>query len=437
MSWGKKIFLITLDGIADRPSNALDGRTPLEVARTPNLDRLAREGINGLMHPLSPGLPMPTDVAHYLLFGYVPEERPGRSVFEATGYGVSFSPDEVICATSFARVAPEGNALKIINRRELGLTPDEGQKLVEAVSHYCSEEFEFNVVYTKKHFGILKIRGPASDQITDSDPFYSKLPVVAIQPLNDSLEAAKTAEALNEYLRWTYTVLSKLSSKINILLTKWPGRHSFLMPFAEKYGMRGLSLSPKELLNGLASYLGLDSLPTESLYTSSERPLEASLSLALEQLEKYDFIHIHDPRPDVVSHKKDPHAKITVIEQLDAEFGILLKNLKNDWVVCVTADHVTPSTIGVGKAMHAGEPVPITIWGTQVLADSCERFSERAAAHGALGLVLGKDLMMILMNYADRLGNYGFRPRPVQNVASFRPRPEQIKPLPPPKRSIS
>ncbi len=432
MSWGKRIFLITLDGIADRPSKELEGCTPLEVARTPNLDRLAREGINGLMHPLSPGVPMPTDVAHYLLFGYAPEERPGRSVFEATGYGVSFSPDEVICSTSFALVAPESNALKIINRRELGLTPDEGQRLVEAVSHYCTEEFEFNVVYTKKHFGILKIRGPASDQITDSDPFYSKLPVVAIHPLDNSVEAAKTAEALNEYLRWTYTVLSKLSDKINILLTKWPGRHRSLTLFSEKYGMRGLSLSPKELLNGLATYLGLETMDTSSLYEASRHPLEASLSLVLERLEKYDFAHVHDPRPDVISHKKDPHAKIAVVEQLDAELEILLANLKEDWVVCVTADHVTPSTVGVGKAMHAGEPVPITIWGTHVLKDSCEEFSERAAARGALGFILGKDLMTILMNYADRLGNYGFRPRPVKNVASFRPKPEQIKPLPPP-----
>jgi 2,3-bisphosphoglycerate-independent phosphoglycerate mutase len=432
MSWGKKVFLITLDGIADRPSKELDGRTPLEIAQTPHLDRLAKEGINGLMHPLSPGVPMPTDVAHYLVFGYAPEERPGRSVFEATGYGVTFSPDEVICSTSFALVEPEGNALKIMNRRELGLSADEGRCCVEAVSHYRTKEFEFEVVYTKKHFGILKIRGPASDQITDSDPFYSKLPVVAIQPLNDSLEAAKTTEALNEYLRWTYTVLSKLSSKINILLTKWPGRHSFLMPFSEKYGMRGLSLSPKELLNGLASYLGLETVYTGNLYETSRHPLEAGLSLVLERLEHYDFIHVHDPRPDVISHKKDPTAKTKVIEQLDTELGILVNSLSDDWVVCVTTDHATPSTVGVGKAMHAGEPVPVTIWGAHTLSDSCERFSERSAAHGALGLVLGKDLMMILMNYADRLGNYGFRPRPVKNIASFRPKPEQIKPLSPP-----
>lgn len=432
MSWGKKIFLITLDGIADRPSKELNGCTPLEVARTPHLDRLAQAGINGLMHPLSPGVPLPTDVAHYLILGYAPEERPGRSVFEATGYGVSFSPDEVICSTSFALVAPEGNALKIVNRRELGLTPEEGRMLVEAISHYKTKEFQFEVVYTKKHFGILKIRGPVSDQITDSDPFYSKLPVVAVQPLEHSPEAAKTAEALNEYLRWTYTVLSKLSTKINILLTKWPGRHRSWRPFSEKYGMRGLSLSPKELLNGLARYLGLASLNTDSLYTSSQHPLEASLSLALERLEKYDFVHIHDPRPDVISHKKDPQAKADLIERLDAELEILIKNLSDDWVVCMTADHVTPSTVGVGKAMHAGEPVPITIWGAHVLTDSCEKFSERAAAHGGLAFVYGKDLLTILMNYADRLGNYGFRPRPVKNIASYRPTFDQIKPLPPP-----
>ncbi|MBI3460494.1 hypothetical protein HY009_06165 [Candidatus Acetothermia bacterium] len=250
MSWGKKILFITLDGIADRPAPTLGGKTPLEVAKTPNLDALATRGINGRLHSLSLGIPMSTDVAHFLLFGYPIEERPGRSVFEATGYGVPFSADEVICATSFALVAPESHTLKIINRRELGLTAQEGKQLVEAVSYYKYKEFEFNVVYTKKHFGVLKIAGDVSDRITDSDPFYTNLPVIAVQPLDDSPQATKTAEALNEYLRWTYTMLNKLSPKVNILLTKWPARHRPVMPFAEKYGMHGLSISPKEIVNG-------------------------------------------------------------------------------------------------------------------------------------------------------------------------------------------
>ncbi len=433
MSWGKKILLITLDGIADRPAPALGGKTPLEAAHTPTLDAFATHGINGKLHALSLGIPMSSDVAHYLFFGYALEERPGRSVFEATGYGVPFSENEVICATSFALVAPENNSLKIINRRELGLSPEEGQQLVEAVSRFKYNEFEFNVVYTKKHFGVLKITGDISDRITDSDPFYTNLPVVAVQPLDDTPSALKTAEAMNEYLRWTYTVLNKLSTKVNILLTKWPARHRPITPFAEKFGMRGLSISPKEIINGLARYLGMDAINAESLSSFEGPILKASLDCAIEKIEKeeYDFVHVHDLRPDVISHKKDPQAKVALIEKIDDELKNLLSQLKEDWVVAITADHATPSTIGVGKAMHAGEPVPITIVGTHVLIDEVKKFSERAATQGGLGQIYGRDLMTILMNYADRLGNFGFRPRPVaQDTASYRPK--TVKPLNPP-----
>ncbi|MBI3460197.1 hypothetical protein HY009_04620, partial [Candidatus Acetothermia bacterium] len=149
------------------------------------------------------------------------------------------------------------------------------------------------------------------------------------------------------------------------------------------------------------------------------------------QTEDYDFVHVHDLRPDVISHKKDPKAKAALIEKIDDEIKILLSHLKEDWVVAVTADHATPSTVGVGKAMHAGEPVPITIVGTHVLVDEVKKFSERATVQGGLGQIYGEDLMNILMNYADRLGNFGFRPRAVaQDTASYRPK--TVKPLPPP-----
>lgn len=430
MSADKKILLIILDGLADRPLEELGGQTPLEVARTPNLDKFAELSINGLLHPLAPGIPMPTDVAHYLLFGYPLEQRPGRAVFEATGYGVPFSDDEVLCSTSFALVKEEEGALVIEKRRGLGLNPKEGQALCEAVAHFEYRGIKFELIYTARHFGILKMRGPVSDRITDSDPFYSKLPVVAIQPLDDSEEAKRTAEALNHYLRWTYHVLKKKSEKVNILLTKWPARKRPLISFYEKYGMRGLSISAKALLHGLAAYLGMDYQNSEALNPSGEESLKSTLPYAIRALRQYDFVHLHDTRPDAISHKKDPQAKAKLIEQIDAELELLLKSLRGDWVVAITSDHATPSTVGVGKAMHAGEPMPIAIWGVNVLKDNVKRFSEREAQGGGLGFVYGKDLMNILMNYADRLGNYGFRPRRVtEDTASYRP--HYIKPLTP------
>lgn len=430
MSANKRILLIILDGLADRPSKALVGKTPLEVANTPNLDKFAALSINGLLHPLSPGVPTPTDVAHYLLFGYPLDSRPGRAVFEAAGYGVPFGDDEVLCSTSFALVREEKGVLVIEKRRGLGLTPQEGKALCEAVAKFEHKGVKFELIYTAKHFGILKIKGAVSDRITDSDPFYSELPVVAIQPLDDSKEAGRTAETLNEYLRWTYHMLKKRSDKVNILLTKWPSRKRPLISFYEKHGMRGLSISAKALLNGLAAYLGMDYQNTERLSPGGQESLSFTLPYAMEALEQYDFVHLHDARLDAISHKKDPQAKAELIEKIDIELGFLLGNLRDDWVVAITSDHVTPSTLGVGKAMHAGEPVPIAIWGANVLKDHIRGFSEREAQKGGLGSICGKDLMTILMNYADRLGNYGFRPRRLaEDTASYKP--SWVKPLTP------
>lgn len=437
MSWGKKILLIVLDGLGDRPARKLDGKTPLEAAHTPRLDLLAQRGINGLFHALSLGIPLPTDIAHYLMFGYPLEERPGRSVFEAMGYGVSFSDDEVLLSTSFALVAQEGGELRIVERQELGLSPEEGRRLVGLLSEYPnngSYNVELELIYTARHFGILKLRGvdaEISDQITDSDPFYTGLPIVAVQPLDDSEAASRTAEALNEYLRWTYNVLSQRGEKVNILTTKWAGRSVKLEPFEERYGLKGLSISSKELLNGLARYLGLDVINTRTL--SSDGNLSAALARAFQAFEEgYDFVHVHDLRPDEISHAKDPEAKVQVIEELDRELQVLVEQLNDDLVVAVTSDHPAPSTPGVGRAMHCGEPVPITIVGQHVLPDDIRALSERAAQAGGLGRIYGKDLMAILMNYADRLGNYGLRPR-VSFSSGVVYRPRRVVPLTPPE----
>jgi len=435
MSWGKKILLITLDGVGDRPAPQLNGQTPLEAARTPNLDALAARGINGLLHPLSPGIPLSSDVAHYILFGYPLERRPGRSIFEATGYGVPIEDDEVTFSTSFALAERRGDALWITRRREIHelVDPQEGRRLVEALSDYPengAHDVQLKLVYTAGHFGILKARGlsgPVSDRLTDSDPFYEDLPVVAVQPLDESEAARRTAEAVNDYLRWAHKKLSQLTKSVNALLTKWPGRGVMLPSFHECYALKALSISPKTVINGLARYLGMEALDSGEFEPSESLPV--ALRRAEEALgDDYDFAHIHELRADRASHKKDPQAKVRAIEAIDAELLALVEKPRDDWVIVVTADHSTPSVGGTGRAIHCGDPVPIVIVGSYVRGDGVEEFSERAATRGGLGQIYGRDLMTVLMNYADRLGNYGYRPVARSADAAI-PRPGQVVPL--------
>ncbi|MFQ5793655.1 MAG: phosphoglycerate mutase [Candidatus Bipolaricaulia bacterium] len=426
---GKKILLITLDGVGDRPAQVLGNKTPLEAADTPNLDALAAQGINGVMTAIAPGVPAPSDVAHYLIFGYPLEWRPGRSVFEATGYGVAIAEDEVICSTSLALAELRDGIIEIVTRRDMGLTLEEGRALVEAVPHYQEAGIELELIYTAKWFGILKMRGEVSHQITDSDPFYDDLPVLAVQPMVGAPEAAeRTAHVLNNYLRWTYRVLSqhevnRARPKATIILTKWPGRKVELPSFQEKYNLNGLSISPKPVINGLARYLGIDTK------FSDLETADREYAYGIEQLNAYDFVHIHDLRPDVIAHKKDPVKKVETIEKIDRDLKVLTDRLPDpSLVVAITADHSTLSTEGTVKAMHAGEPVPIVVVAEGVRTDAVSRFSERDGVNGGLGHIRAMELMNILMNYTNRLGNYGFRPRRFEtDQASYRP--TDVKPL--------
>ena len=112
-----RCILVILDGLGDRGCDALGGRTPLQAADTPNLDRLASLGSNGLYHACLQGMALPSEIAHFLLFGYDMAEFPGRGVLEALGYGVEISEDQVAVLAHFCQVKEEGGNLVLVVER--------------------------------------------------------------------------------------------------------------------------------------------------------------------------------------------------------------------------------------------------------------------------------------------------------------------------------
>ncbi|MEE9285323.1 MAG: alkaline phosphatase family protein [Dehalococcoidia bacterium] len=439
-----RILFIILDGLGDRPVPQYQGRTTLEAARTPNLDAIAAEGVNGQLSPVAPGIAGGTPTAHASFFGYRLDELPGRAVFHAVARGVDPRLDEVISLGRFASVEAGPQGLRLIERM-MTAPEEQSAALAEAIRSYSVDSIDLTLVYTGATESVLRLAGPVSEAITDCDPLGSELPVIKAQPMADAPDpqaAARTAEAVNQYLRWAHAVLDdhpvnrqrvdQGQLPMNFLLAKWAGRRRRLAPFGQRWGFRAASITSEEILLGVMHELGVETMGEER--EDIEQDLVERLRTAQDLFRQgYDFVHVHTRQPDAIAHMADPPQKVEAIEALDRGFRYLRQEIlpDDDLVVVVTSDHATPSVVsgplkpGRFHDQHAGEPVPLVILGRNALRDDVRAFSERAAAQGGLGLVLGRDLMPMLLSQAERTNVIGWRPTPHDMLY----RPTEVEPF--------
>ena len=197
-----KAVLVVLDGVGDRPVKVLGGLTPLQVAEAETLDLVAEKGECGIMDPIAPGQPPGSDTAHLAIFGYDPERcYPGRGAFEALGVGVDLRPGDVAFRCNLATVSDDG---VIVDRRAGRIGNVDAEKLSESLKDIRIEgvdgvEAEF--IHSSEHRGVLVLRGERlSRMVSDVDPHLTGVKVPKPRPLDDSIEAKRTARALEEFL---------------------------------------------------------------------------------------------------------------------------------------------------------------------------------------------------------------------------------------------
>jgi len=420
----KKCILILLDGLGDRSYEALNDLTPLQAAQTPALNRLARKGANGLYHAARLGQALPSENAHFSLFGYDHKAFPGRGALEALGAGIALTPEMVAVLAHFVSVteSPEGTLLLVDGKPDA--PDDELQGLFQAVEHFETENTQIRLHPTHGFRGILTLDGPVAPFITDSDPIEKGRLLTAVLPWQafaDDPPSVNTANGLEAYLRWAYRALSRHPQNknrrkkgrfpLNALVTQRAGQLKEISAFEQAYGLRGLSIASGLIYHGLAAYLKMD---VRKAADTDDPGLDLAerLEMAMESLTDYDFIHVHTKMPDVAGHTKDPLFKKQVIEALDKGIGRLVERLVNDpeLLVVVTADHSTPSA---GPLIHSGEAVPLIFCGPGVRRDAVRHYDEISAAGGALGPVRGKELMYLVVNHLDRAKLHGLMDTPV------------------------
>jgi len=395
------IVVFLLDGLADRAHESLGGRTGVEAAATPNLDGLCASGSCGVLYAVGPGRAPSSEVAHWSMLGYRPDEFPGRAVFEALGRGQEVSADDVFAYAALRPAERRDGAWWLTGRPDPDKDAAEAEELVARCDGIVVDGLTFSLSHAWRGESVLRISGGADERVTDSDSFFRAwYPVLRPQAVVP--DAGRTARACEE---WSREVMRRLDGeRFNVITLKWFGRPKTVPTFLERHGITGTFAAESAFLRGLGRYVGL---------TTVESP-HIDAALVHERLDAGDtFVYVHDKRVDEAGHTKDPNVKRDVMELLDASFA---DPPTDRAVICITGDHATPAYPDV---IHSGDPVPFVVAGPGVRADRVTEFGESTCAEGILGHLRGPDMMPVLLNAADRPLFLGSRPTPFDGADGY------------------
>ncbi|MCI4366006.1 MAG: alkaline phosphatase family protein [Thermoplasmata archaeon] len=420
------VALVILDGVGDRPHPDTGGRSPLEAATTPSLDRLARLGQMGSVTVVGPGIAPESDAGVFALLGYDPvHDSPGRGVLEALGVDLPLAPEDVALRLNFATA--DGTGLILDSRVGRSLTTRESEELASALTAadlVAGEGVHAEVRATVGHRGVLWLRaGPdetLSPNISNADPFYEKLGgmgsarrpetprILPVQALDGSEGAARTARVLNLFLGRVGGVLAghrvnarrAMAGKqiANALLVRNAGRLPSPPPpsFEKRHRMAGASLTEMPVEKGIARVLSLTDRYVGPMGPDRDAGYRERARIARELLDRFPFVYVHLKGPDEPGHDGDAVLKKEIIEAIDRSFfapfleGLDLGRIR----LGVTADHATPAIV----KSHTDDPVPLLIVGAGIpsTGSPTARFDEAEAVRGSLGPLRGSDVLGLL-----------------------------------------
>ncbi|MFH1450963.1 MAG: 2,3-bisphosphoglycerate-independent phosphoglycerate mutase [archaeon] len=404
-----KFLMLVLDGLGDRPDKR--GKTPLESAKTPNMDAFAREGMTGFLDPIKPGIVPGSDTAHLALLGFNPYDHYiGRGPYEALGSGISLKEGDLCFRTNFATI--DARSQKVIDRRAGRITGNlkELEKAIKEIKMPCAFEFH----HTVDHRGVVVFRGKKlSASVTPTDPHNTDVPIAKCMPTEKSKEAKDTAALVNKFSDQAKKALAgcKLNADrkkaglpvANALLLRGPGLYKKTPTVEEVYGVRGSCVAATAIVKGVATSLGLDIINVPGATGGFDTDIKGKLDFALRSLETRDFCLINIKATDNFSHDGNAKGKTEMIEKIDSKLNMISKNVSKDLVVAILGDHTTP----VELKAHSGDPVPLLICGPTTRTDISRAFDEKNCMHGGLGTIRGKHLLPILMNLAGKEKIFG------------------------------
>jgi len=406
-----KLVYVLLDGVGDLPHPDLAGKTPLDAANTPNLDRIAKNGAMGEVISVGKGIAPESDIAVFNMLGYKFKHNDyvGRGVVEAIGIGIDFKDGDLALRGNFSTLNDNGI---IIDRRA-------GRKIEKQDSESIGREIEGDLEFSDKnasvivaptidHRLVVRIRNNVhlSSNITNTDPAYVRVSGMGIAkavtdflkiekclPLDEKSDSKITANLVNEFTEKSLVIMKK--SEVNkrrmeqgkkllngILLRDAGNRLPKVTPINDLHSMKFSCIVDMPVEIGISEILKMKTYNAGSL-TDYEKKAQVAAKAMTEQ----NAIYVHLKGPDEFGHDGDARGKMRNIEEIDKRFfGTLLNNIDiANVTVIISADHSTPCI----KKGHSDDPVPLLISGNMIPNDDSQRFTEQEAKIGKIGLIDG------------------------------------------------
>jgi 2,3-bisphosphoglycerate-independent phosphoglycerate mutase len=384
-----KIVMMVADGLGGLPRTP-DGKTELETARTPNLDQLARRGIQGASIPVLPGITPGSGPGHLALFGYDPLKFViGRGALEATGVGFELQPGDVAIRCNFCTIDKAGN---ITDRRAGRISSDASAPLAISLRKISIPGVELFVEPVKEHRFVVVFRGEGLEgAVADTDPQITGVP--PLDPVPQDVASERTAEVAIEFLRQARQLLAD-QPKANFLTMRGFAGKPDLPTYKDVYGLRAAAIAVYPMYKGLARLVGMDIIGQPS-------SLDEEIDVLEQRWADYDFFFVHFKYTDSTGEDGNFDAKVKRTEEFDAVLPRVAA--LNPDVLIVTGDHSTPAFL----KSHSWHPVPTLLVSTCCRPDGSQRLSERDCIRGGLGQFEAKYLMSLALANAGRLAKYG------------------------------
>ncbi len=361
-----KYIVLLGDGMSDEPLDQLGGKTPLQVARTPNMDFMARNGLLGLAATVPAALPPGSDVANLSVFGYDPRTcYTGRAPLEAASIGVELAPGDVAFRLNFVTLAPDGSRVYMRDFSAGHISTPEGRELIQALREELEDdEFQFFPGVGYRHLMVWRNGSYAMKTVPPHD--------ITGKSILDYLPTGEGGDRIINLMNSSQMILNghplnkkrleEEHSPANSIWLWGHGRPPRIRSFRESYGLSGAVISAVDLLKGIGIYAGLDIIPVEGATGYIDTNYVGKAEAALEALKSRDFVYLHLEAPDEASHSGRLDHKIQAIEDFDAKVvGTVLEGIKElgEYRILCMPDHPTPVSI----MTHTSDPVPFVIYG--------------------------------------------------------------------------
>jgi 2,3-bisphosphoglycerate-independent phosphoglycerate mutase len=400
--------------MSDYPIEALNGKTPLQVAHKPNIDRIAREGRMGLFETVPEGFPKGSEVANLCVLGYDPAKvYNGRAVLEAANMGVALGNGDVAFRLNLCCI--ENGLIK--NHSAGHISTEEAGKIIESLNAALGENFgempvELHAGVSYRH--LLVLRGTAASPKVRCAPPHDHVGELAVDllPAAESSEAQASETKLRSLMAGAEGILkdhpvnrkriSEGKDPANAIWPWSPGRKPKMETFQERFGIHGAVISAVDLIMGLGLYAGMDVIRVEGATGLWDTNYEGKAAACVKAIEDHDLVYVHVEATDEAGHARDLQLKIKCIEMLDNRLvrPILagVENLGLEAAIAVLPDHPTPVSTGI----HAGDPVPVAIRRPGDTPDSTTAYDEEQAKAGNIPFMRGDDFIKYALGIDQR-----------------------------------